>query len=173
MAGQGGGQGPHIKGLGGGGTLATFDGLGEGVGALPLVVGGAPPPTPPPLPHAPALWAFSPWAHTTGPTKQLHHAQFEGGHTHPPGGCPPPPVQLLPHVPPSVLPRCFINEAEPQQKTVFALGGGGYSSQTNTKKPQPFPPQPQSAIWPFPPQTQTQEGRVRLVFLSTPPPPFP
>ena len=141
-------------------TFATFHGLGEGVGALPLPRGGGPPQRPPPqAPASYAWWAFPPWAHTTRPMRRLQFTHRWGGLI-PPNllHVPPTPlVQVLPHFPPSVLPRCLINEAHPQQKVTFSFGGG-HSSQTNTKKPQPFPPQRHSAIWPFPPEPTHRRG---------------
>ena len=106
------------------------------MGPLRLWGGGGHPPQQSP-PQAPTLFAFrvfSPWAHTAEPIRQWHPTQMGGGVIPPNLVDASPHVQLLPHFPPGVLPRCFINEANPQQKIIFPLWGVTHPKQTQKSR---------------------------------------
>ena len=120
-------------------TFATFDGfgegLGEGVGPLPLMGGGGHPAQKPP-PQAPAssaFPAFPPRVHTGEPIRQWPPTQMGGG-SYPPTWWmpPPPPAQLLPHFPPGVLP--LPQKTHPKQKIIFPSGGVTHPKQTQKSR---------------------------------------
>ena len=112
-------------------TFATFDGLGEGLGAgvwpLPLRGGGHPAQPPPRLvPASSGLFpAVPPWVHTAEPNRQWRPPQKGGGHTHQPGGCPPP-CAASATLPSPYTPPPTKNTPSKGNKISF---GGGRSSQ--------------------------------------------
>ena len=162
VGGHTGPQGLHIHGLRGGlgrhlrHLRRLGGGLGGGGGALTPMGGGASSSTT--TTSGPRFVCF-PGLPPLGAYCRIHSAvgsTTEGGGSYPPTWWMPPPLCNSATLPSPYTPPPTKNTPSKGNKNSF---GGGRSSQTNTKKPQPFPPLRHSATWPFPPKpTHRREG---------------